>query len=377
MALLAMGLIVHGGAVGARLVLPEPLAGEESLALARGAVAVPAYLGPPHAQILLLAPPWLPGLRLLLGILPLLASALLIEWSGRRLLGVPWTGIAWGGLTLLLWPPLGPIDATSATPLLVLAALGAWAATAVESRPGVRAPLASMAIVAAMMLHPAGIALLGLPFLLAREDRRHGVAGALALLATAGLAGAGQLPHVLAAAHALLEPDATGRMAAALPVVLPLALPGLAAPFLLARLEQAGPRDPEWSLAATVGLLALGGLASTPLLGPDALTAAALVGLAAMALLLGGLAMGRAEAPLRTAALAATLLVAGILFADLPGRREASRPPPADAAWRLSTLGIQADLTDLHAPGLPPPGARPLSNATTDGAARASADARR
>jgi hypothetical protein len=351
LALLAMGLIVHGGPVAVRLAFPEPLAGEESLALARDAAAAPTHLGPLHAGLLSLAPPWLPGLRLLLGVLPLLASALLVEWSGRRLLGVPWTGIAWGGLALLLWPALGPVDAASASPLLVLAALGAWAATAVENRPGLRAPLAATAIAAAMTLHPAGVALLAFPFLLAREDRRHGVAGALALLAAAGLAGAGQMPHVMAAVHALLDPDATERILEALQILLPPALPGLVAPFLLVRLERAGPRDPEHELVCAVGLLALGGLLSVPLLGPDALTAAVLAGLAAMALLLGGLAMGRSETPLSTAALGAALLVAGILSADLPMRREEGRPSPADAAAQSLRAGPDVR-PDPHAPAL-------------------------
>jgi hypothetical protein len=36
------------------------------------------------------------------------------------------TGIAWGGLALLLWPAFGSVDAASASPpLLVLATLGA------------------------------------------------------------------------------------------------------------------------------------------------------------------------------------------------------------------------------------------------------------
>lgn len=357
LALVAMGLLVHGGAIADRIAFPEPLAGAESLAAARAADAVPAHLGPLHALLLLALPSWLPGLRILLGALPLAAAALVVEAAGRRLLGVPWTGMAWAGLLLVLWPAFGSLDAASAVPLLTLCALGAWAATAVESRPGLRAPLVAAALAAAVLaaavlLHPAGIALLALPFLLAREDRRQAAGGALALLVAGGLLGAGLLPHAFAAALALAEPDAGARAIEALWAILPLALPGLAAPLLLARIEGAGPRDPEWSLAATALLLAAGGLAAVPLLGAAAVVPAALVGIAGMALLLGGLAMGRSEAPLRAAALGGALLVAGILAADLPHRREAPRPTDEDAAARAALAEI-ARLAGAHAPRWP------------------------
>ena len=55
-------------------------------------------------------------------------------------------------------------------PLLTLAALCAWTAVMDESLPGPRAPLVAVAITAAMLLHPAGLALLAMSFLLARKE---------------------------------------------------------------------------------------------------------------------------------------------------------------------------------------------------------------
>lgn len=184
-----------------------------------------------------------------------------------------------------------------------------------ESLPGLRASLVALAITAVMLLHPAGLALLVLPFLLAREDRRQAVAGVLVLFTAAGLAGPGLLPHAVAAAEALLNSEAGTRLADTAFATLPLALPGLVAPFLFVRLEQAGPRDPER------------GLAAAPLLGPSALAPAALVGLAGMALLLGG-----------------ALLVAWILSADLPLRREAMQLTPEDVAGRATLSAFVARL---------------------------------
>ena len=93
-ALLAMGLLVHGGVLAARRAFPEPLAGKESLALNYDIPAIPAHLGPLHALLLLIAPPWLAKIRLLLGLLPFAAAAVIVERSGCRFLDFPWTGVA-------------------------------------------------------------------------------------------------------------------------------------------------------------------------------------------------------------------------------------------------------------------------------------------
>lgn len=130
--------------------------------------------------------------------------------------------------------------------------------------PRLRAPLVTVAITAVMLLHPAGPALPAMSFLLARKDRRQDVAGILALLATAGLIGAGLLPHAGVAANALRDPKALAHFAAAAIATLPFALPDLVTPLLLFCLEQARPRDRKWRLAAAVALLALGEIATAP-----------------------------------------------------------------------------------------------------------------
>jgi len=78
------------------------------------------------------------------------------------------------------------------------------------------------------------------------------------------------------------------------------------------------------------------------------LAPAVLVGLAGLALLLGWLAIGQSETPLRTAAPGGALLAAGILLADLPlFYREAMQPTPGDAARRVA-LPVLAARFEVH-----------------------------